>query len=178
MAHASMQEIGDPVPKIDNRLAVGEDVQFQRRWWSVERVVLGMFTIIVLFDLLGGFGSGWLEKTRRVLPNSAAQLEYDRVERVNTPSVLTVDFGPAALSNGQASIWFSDELSGKLGNQRVIPEPASSTIERGGVRYLFPTRDLPARLEFALQPGHAGPVTLHVQAANGPVEPIHIFVVP
>lgn len=178
MTQVSMEEIGDPVPKVDNRLAVGEDLEFQRRWWRVERIVLSLFAAVVLFDLLGGFGSGLLEKTKLVLPGNAARLEYDRVDRVNTPSILSVDFGPGGVSNGQASLWVSDELAGKLGNQRVIPEAASSTIERGGIRYLFPTRSLPARVEFALQPLRAGLFTLHVQAANGPLEPIHILVAP
>ena len=51
--------VGDSVPKVNNDLAVGEDLEFQRRWWRFEKIVwplLMLFVVVVLFVV---FGCGW-----------------------------------------------------------------------------------------------------------------------
>jgi hypothetical protein len=55
--------VEDTVPKIGNELAVGEDLEFQRRWWRFERVVWTIFLLILVADLAGLLGRGPLSKT-------------------------------------------------------------------------------------------------------------------
>ena len=58
---------GDEVPKVDNAVAVGEDLEFQERWWTFERVIWSFFALILLADMLGAFGRGWLAKALSLL---------------------------------------------------------------------------------------------------------------
>ncbi len=96
------------------------------------------------------------------------RVEYERVERFSTPSILTVHFGPSAIHDQKAQLWVSESLLKGLGNQRVIPEPAASTLDWGGVLYQFGASDTPASAEFALEPSKPGlyDLTLRVPGAQ------------
>ena len=52
----STQPVTDSVPKINDELAVGEDLAFQRRWWRFENAVWIFFALLVILDLIGAFG--------------------------------------------------------------------------------------------------------------------------
>ncbi len=54
--------VEDTVPKVDNEVAVGEDLPFQRKWWKFENAVWIVFSIVILLDLLGVFGRGYLRE--------------------------------------------------------------------------------------------------------------------
>ena len=48
----------DSVAKINEELAVGEDLGFQRRWWRFERGVWIFFVVVIILDVAGLFGRG------------------------------------------------------------------------------------------------------------------------
>src|ERR1700679_3032394 len=50
--------IDDSVAKVDGEVAVGEDLEFQRKWWKFERAVWLVFTLILVLTLAGAFGRG------------------------------------------------------------------------------------------------------------------------
>jgi len=89
--------VDDQVPKVSEEIAVGENLEFQRRWWRFERAVWATFLILIICDLTGLFGHGWLSKTRASVPDGSLSVEYERTERVNTPSSMTPLFGPSAI---------------------------------------------------------------------------------
>lgn len=92
MAERFTSPVEDSVPRVGD-VAVGEDLDFQRRWWRFERVVWTVFVIVLVCDLLGLFGRGWLAKAKRATPDHTLTLDYERVERASTPSVMTLHFG-------------------------------------------------------------------------------------
>ena len=57
--------VEDTVPKVDDTIAVGEDLEFQRKWWRFERVAWIIFALFVLADVLGLFGRGYLANAER-----------------------------------------------------------------------------------------------------------------
>jgi hypothetical protein len=83
-------------------------------------------------------------------------IRYERIERFSTPSILTVNFGPHAIRDGKVQLWISETLVKGLGNQRIVPQPASSVLSRGGILYTFPAGQVPASVEFALSPSSIG----------------------
>jgi MFS family permease len=91
--------VGDTVPRIDDQIAVGEDLEFQRKWWRFERIVWSIFVVILICDLLGLFGRGWLAKATRTTPDGALKLNYERIERADTPSIMTLHFNDAAIQS-------------------------------------------------------------------------------
>lgn len=173
-----MKPVGDPVPRIGNEVAVGENLDFQRKWWSFERVVYIVFIAVVLLDLAGAFGRGYLAKAEATVSAGAARLKYDRVQRVGTPSILSVEFAPNVEQGSQLHIWMDGALTKRLGNQRIIPQPVSTTLENNGYEYSFRASQSPAMARFALQPIKPGVFTLRLRIGDRPESRLHIVVMP
>ena len=148
--------VEDSVAKVGNEVAVGEDLEFQRRWWRFEKAVWWLFALIVVLDLAGAFGRGPLANAKKQTPDANLILNYERVARFNTPSIMTLHFGTAAVRDGAIKLWMSDSVVKTLGNQRIIPQPSSSTTTDGGVLYSFSSGAHPNSVEFALQPSKPG----------------------
>ncbi len=148
--------VEDSIPKVADELAVGEDLEFQRRWWKFERATWIFFGILVSLDLAGVFGRGPAAKAHMATPDGAMRMNYERVERFSTPSILTIHFGPDAVRNGAIKLWVSDSIVQTLGNQRVIPQPVTSKMGDGGILYTFPSSPKSNSVEFALQPADPG----------------------
>ena len=160
--------VGDSVPKVDDAVAVGEDLGFQRRWWRFERVIWSVFLALLLCDALGLFGRGWLARAQRHAADKTLDLKYERIERASTPSIMTLRFGPAAIQNGAAHLFLSQSIVKDLGAQRISPQPAISVLGNGGITYTFPMNEAPAIVEIALEPSFLGVqhFTVQVPGAN------------
>ncbi len=169
---------GDEVPKLDNAIAVGEDLRFQERWWSFERIVWSVFLLIVVADMLGVFGRGWLSKAELHGSATGMDVKYERVERAMTPSVMTIDFRPEALHDGKVELFVSDSLFKELGNQRVVPQPERSSIGNGGITYTFAATGIPAEIQFAMEPSFPGVHRFHLQVPGLQRTGARIAVVP
>lgn len=52
------EPVGDPIAKVNDEVAVGADLEFQKRWWAFERIVWLIFTGVIILDVLGFFGRG------------------------------------------------------------------------------------------------------------------------
>lgn len=161
--------VEDTVPKVNNELAVGEDLEFQRKWWRFERGIWIAFAIIVALDVAGVFGRGPVAKAHMRTPDGAMNVRYERVERFSTPSVMTIEFGPAAVRDGKLQLWVSDSLVKELGNQRVVPQPLTSTTADGGIYYVFPTTNRPNSVEFGLQPSSPGLLHFTLRSPASPI---------
>jgi hypothetical protein len=146
------EPIEDSVAKVNEEVAVGEDLEFQRKWWRFENVIWVVFTLIIFLDLAGVFGRGPLAKTERHATDGTLDVKYERIERTGTPSMVTLQFGPQAIRNGEVSIYVSQSLVKELGAQRVIPDPKTTTLGNAGLTYTFPVSKLPADVALDLQP--------------------------
>ena len=58
------EQVADSVPKINNEVAVGEDLNFQRRWWKFEGVMWWLIAGMLLLNFAGAFGRGPLAHVR------------------------------------------------------------------------------------------------------------------
>ena len=168
----------DNVPKVDNAIAVGEDLQFQERWWKFERVVWPLFVLVLLADVLGVFGEGWLAKAQIKQPDSGMLVRYDRVERSGTPSKVEIQFGPDAIAGGKVRLFASDSMVKGLGAQRVIPQPESTAVAEGGFIYTFPAANPPGEVDFELQPGSPSVQIFRLQVAGKPMVSARVVVMP
>ena len=172
------QDVTDSVPKTSNKLAVGEDIEFQRRWWRFETIIWPILMLIVLADVLGVFGRGWLSKAQAETPDHAMKLDYERVARASTPSIMTFRFDAEAIHNGRISLFVSDSVVKPLGAMRISPQPALSTIGGDGITYTFSANKAPASVQIELQPSFPGPHQFRVQLEGSGAITRSIFVVP
>jgi hypothetical protein len=147
--------VEDSVAKVNDEVAVGEDLEFQRKWWRFENVAWTFFALIIVCDLAGLFGRGPLAKAERHTADGTIDVKYERIERTNSPSILTIQFGQSAIQNGNIQLYVSNSLVKELGTQRVIPAPQSTVVGGGGLTYTFLASRPPASVDLALQP--AGP---------------------
>lgn len=148
--------VDDSVAKVNGDVAIGDNLEFQRKWWKFERVVWAVFLLILIADVSGLLGRGPLAKAERGTPNGTLQVKYERVQRIGTPSIITILPEQAALRDGSLHLYVSDSLLRDLGAQRIIPQPVSSTLGNGGVSYVFAATQLPMTLQIALQPTFVG----------------------
>ena len=154
--------VEDSVTKINDEVAVGEDLEFQRRWWKFEKATWIVFSLLLLLTLLGAFGRGPLSHARAHSP--ALDVRYERVERTGTPAMLEVDFAPEIVQTGKLHLFISQSMVKELGAQRVIPAPETSALGNGGVTYTFPATIPPATVMIELQP--SGPGVFRFQIAD------------
>jgi|GEM_PF-711585 len=170
--------IEDSVPKINDELAVGSDLQFQQRWEKLESIIWIFLFIFLLLSLAGLFGRGPLSNVTAQAPDASMQVDYERFERFSTPSVLTVRVNPASIKNGQLQLWVSDSLVKPLGNQRVIPQPERSELGAGGITYTFPAFESSASIEFQMQPSAIGKSELKMRIPGNSELDLNIYVMP
>lgn len=170
--------VEDSVPKVNEELAVGSDLEFQHRWQSMERIVWIVLIVFLLLSLAGFFGRGPVAKATAVAADKSMVVKYEWVERYSTPSVLTVLVDGSAVHNEAVQLWASETLVKPLGNQRVVPQPAKSQIGNGGVLYTFPASSGPGSIEFQTQPSKLGHTSLKLQVVGHSMVELNIYVVP
>ncbi len=170
MAQVAFEKpVEDSVPKVDGEVAVGEDLEFQRKWWIFERTIWTFFSIVLVLALAGVFGRGFLAKAEKRAPDASIDVRYDRIQRTGTPSMLSVAFSPETIRDGKIELFVSESLVRQLGTQRVIPAPIQTAVGHGGLTYTFPSSGPPATVEFALQPDGPGafPFLIRVPGSAG-----------
>jgi hypothetical protein len=169
--------VEDSVPKVDGSMAVGEDLAFQRKWWRFEKAIWIFFAVLLLCDLLGLFGRGYFAKAERSTSDQTLRLEFERVERASTPSIMTLHFGESAIRDGKVRVFVSQSVIKDLGAARISPQPVLSTINNGGITYTF-AADGPAIVEIALSPSFPGRHHFSMQVAGGEAVQGNVYVVP
>lgn len=178
MAEAILTEpVKDTVPKVNHEVAVGADLEFQKRWWRFERAIWWVFLLMVVLDLLGAFGRGYLANAVVKSSDGSMNVKYERIERFRTPSIIQIKFSPEAAVNGKIKLWVSDILIKPLGNQRIVPQPLESQLADEGIVYTFPTGPKSDTIEFALEPGSSGiyEIAMHVLDRPGVRAKIVVF---
>ena len=177
-SQAEYKPVGDDVPMVDGTVAVGEDLEFQRRWWRFERIIWIFFVLILIADLSGLLGRGPLANAEGRTADGALRLKYERVERANTSSIVTILPGQNAVEDGKVRLFVSDTVLRQLGAQRVIPQPLSSAVGGGGVTYTFAATTTPITIQIELKPSFIGPRPFTIGVPGGQFLHLKTFVLP
>jgi len=178
MTDVKTKPVEDLGHKVDDAISVGEDLDFQERWWKFENVVWSIFAVLLVMDLLGVFGRGVLAKAQASTPDGALLVKYERIERTLTPSVMRIDFQPGAAHAGVYKLYVSASVIQELGNQRIAPEPQVSAVGDGGYVYTFPALGQPASVSLSLEPASPGIYHFTLRVPGGQSLERTIVVVP
>jgi hypothetical protein len=168
--------VGDSVPKINEDVAIGEDLEFQRKWWKFEGAMWWVIAVILLLNFAGVFGRGPVAHAR--LSNDSMIVKYERVERSGTPSILEVQFKPETFQNGHVKLHVSQSIVDELGAQRVIPSPLETAVGNDGLTYTFSAAAIPGTVLFALQPAKAGVFHLSLDVPGSAPVAARVVVMP
>lgn len=178
MASTATKPVRDTVAKVNDEIAVGSDMEFQHKWWRFTRVLWIVFTIVVIADLLGCFGRGLLANARLKASDGSMNVQYERIERFSTPSILHINFGPASIHDGKIQLWISRSFVKPLGMQRVIPQPWTSVVGEDGITYTFPAKPGAATVDLALEPAAPGVYQMAMRVPGSQELRSRIFVMP
>ena len=136
------------------------------------------FTLIIILDLCGLFGRGPIAKAERHTADGTVDVKYERIERTDSPSILSISFGQSAIQEGKIRLYVSNSLVKPLGTQRVIPAPQETIVGDGGLIYTFPATKPPASVDLALQPSGPGVYDFTVGVVGAEQVHARIVVVP
>jgi hypothetical protein len=175
---AELKAVGDDVPMVDNKVAVGADLEFQRKWWKFERYVWIFFSLVLIADLSGALGRGPLANAEGRTADGMLRVKYERVERANTASIMTILPQASAVKNGKLKLYVSDSVLKAFGAQRVIPEPEVSAVGGGGVTYTFAATEVPMTIQIELKPSFIGMHAFRIAVAGGQPMDAKAFVLP
>ena len=164
---AELKPVGDDVPMVEGKIAVGEDMEFQRRWWRLEKIVWSFFVLILIADLSGILGRGPLANADAQTADGTLRVKYERVLRENTSSIMTILPQASTVQNGKFQLFLSDSVLKQFGAQRIIPQPETSTVGGGGVTYTFPASGDPMTIQIELKPSFIGSHPFQVGIPGG-----------
>jgi hypothetical protein len=129
-------------------------------------------------DVAGAFGQGFLAIGHAATSDASMNVEYNRLARYSTPSVVTIKFGENAIRNGAVKMWASDTLLKGLGMQHLEPAPLSTTLDGTGDLYTYASTPVPNSIQFALQPRSIGWQSVTLRLENGDQLTLRILVLP
>jgi hypothetical protein len=169
-----------PQPKRVGSLEIGQDLDFQRREWRVQRIGWVVMGLIVLAALIGLTGNGVLARATVSDPAEMLRLEYARVDRVQSPSTLAVLIAGDAVVDEQVEMWVDREYLRGISIENVVPEPQEVRSAADGLVYVFAVDQPgePLTVSFDVRHTAFGAKSGRVALVDGPALDFAQFVYP
>jgi hypothetical protein len=159
-AHMEKQQHND-------ELQVSQDIEFQRRSWTVQRIGWIGIGLIVLAALAGLFGGGPVSQAHAGSSGDPIEIAYPRFGRLLAPTTLNLQLNQ--IEGPQARVWIDRALLEDVRVEHVEPEPGS--IEAGSDRliYVFDLADghESTSVTFFIEPQTVGWLNGRVGIENG-----------
>jgi hypothetical protein len=161
-----MAQQGTASSKQDLDIELDEDLPFQKRSWTAQRIGWGVIAFIVLLGLAGIFGSGPLSHGTAKTADGALKVDFERIARYSSPIPLRVDVAPRP--GRERSLWISHEYVRELRIRHIDPTP--ERVEHHGDRLLYvfhadPSRTL--RVSFETEFRDGGTADGHIGLPEG-----------
>jgi hypothetical protein len=141
-------------------LEINQDLDVQRKTWTVQRIGWGGMALIILTALAGVFGSGPLARTEVQDDSQTFRLSYDRFGRYE--------------GEVDQTYWTSHAV------EHMTPEPLLSRVGIGGFLYTFETHppSTPAAIVFRLRPKYLGSLEGRIRVNDDGLLQFHQFMFP
>ena len=134
-------------------LEITQDLDFQRRWHTVQRVGRVLFLVLFAAAIAGIFGTGPVSHATASGPGGAFSVEYDRFLRTTQSSALQVS--PSTRQGGAGDIAIASSYADAIDISDVTPQPDSETAT--GDRIVLSYQDrLPAQVQVSVFPQTIG----------------------
>jgi hypothetical protein len=150
-------------------LDVGQDLEFEKRWWKIERTGWALIALVLLAALLGFLGPGPLTKQTAGDRHGPLWLEYYRFHRYQAPVELRVNVGAEAAKDNHLAIWINQQYIDAIHIDHVDPEPESVELADQRFIYTFKAAELSAagRIVFHFKPTAFGKTPVRIGLVNG-----------
>jgi len=143
---------------MNDKVAItGDDIEFERREWVVQRIAWVVMALIVVAALLGLLGTnGPFALATLSTPDDALEVEYVRIDHHNGLSEIKANVAPEMVQDGEVRLWFDSEYVHNLGVESVLPEPESVEAGSERVTYVFAVSDSDGPLQVTFTYEHEG----------------------
>jgi hypothetical protein len=119
-------------------LQLTQDLTFERREWTTERIGWAVMAVIILAALTGVFGAGPLSRATVGEPGGQFRVDYPRFARFKAPMTLGIHLGPHTGRQGMARLWLSREYLDGVQIAQVTPQPQQVSAGAEQLTYAFP----------------------------------------
>lgn len=159
-------------------LEIDQDLDFERRQWTVQRLAWVLFLLVLIAGLAGFLGAGPVSNASASL--DSLTVEYDRFARSRAPTEVTVTLSAAATSSDEVTIQIDQRYLDRAPVERVLPEPVEMAAGGDRVRFRFAIAapGEPVAVIFTMQPTEAGMARGTIGVLDGPEISINQFVYP
>ena len=114
---------------------VEQDLDFQRREWTFQRIGWAVMLAIVVVGLLGLFATGPLSRTTVTNADRTLRVSFEGFTRFGAPTQLVIDVPPGAIGGGEARIALSRDYLTAFQVQAVAPE--AERVEAAGADLVY-----------------------------------------
>lgn len=123
------------VPRVGS-IQVNQDLDFQARQWTAQRVGWAVMALIVLAACVGVFGNGPIADATARSSDGAYRVEYARFARHRAPTSIRVVLQQGAVAS-EARIAIDRGYADGMQIEQVYPEPESVEVGANEVVYTF-----------------------------------------
>jgi hypothetical protein len=171
--------MGSEVRRVGD-LEISQDVQMQRRIWTLQRVGWGGIALVLLAIMLGLTGRGPLSSATIGKAGSGLQVEYERFARYSAPAPLKIRVGPGMAKNGKAHVWLSREFVDSITIDQISPEAASMKVlgDRQIYEFELPDPQNGATITLHTKPQKVGSLAGRAGLEDGPTLSFQQFIYP
>ena len=134
-------------------LEIRQDLDFQRRWHTVQRVGRAVLVLLFVAAVVGIFGTGPLSHASADAPGGAFSVSYDRFVRTTQSSSLQVS--PSTAQGGGGTIAVASSYADAIDVGNVTPQPDSETATSDRIVLSYQQR-LPAQVQISVFPQTIG----------------------
>jgi hypothetical protein len=161
-----------------SELQIEQDLEFQRRSWTIQRIGWMIMGAALVAALLGFFGRGPFSHDRVGGPSDPVQLEYERLVQYESGSTLTLRLQPPG--GKIASVWIDRDYLTRVHLDGIVPAPERTELSSDRVTYLFAVSpsDQPVVITIRVRSQEIGTIHGRIGVAGGEALPFRQFVFP
>ncbi|WP_201861390.1 hypothetical protein [Microvirga soli] len=140
-------------PKEARSVQVDEDMVWQRRTWTIQRLGWLAMGGLVLTALTGVFGYGPVSCQQATDPAGLVRVEYERFQRQGSEFTLRVDVAPQATADNVVPLRVSGSFLDAVEVKGIAPEPREARSLGADIEYMIPVAQSgqAATIRFALK---------------------------
>lgn len=157
-----MKRVGD--------LVIDQDLTFQEREWRVQRAAWVALLLVVVFGLLGVFGTGPISSATAADAEGTLSVDYQRFVRNHGRTSITLRVDSQWIEEGQIELWISTEYLDNLEIESFSQEP--DEVRNDGNRMVFvflaEKETGPVSVTLDLRPEAMGRLSAHLGVVDGP----------
>ena len=161
-------------------LDIGQDLQFSRRAWTVQRMSWIVALLVLIAAGVGLFGHGPISQAQESSESGDLRVEYERFARHQGRTKLDIVIDPADKQAAEVRVWVSREYFDAAKTQTIIPEP--DTFESASDRVTMVFRRMPGsgpmRVTVELEIEQMGPVNAEIGLVGGSQVSLSQFLYP